>query len=193
MPWSTYHWNRSLHQYSYHCDDSAGGTKNSISICSNSRVRNTKLPGVISLRNDLPIWAMPNGGFLRVVWSTFLKFRNMPCAVSGRRYTSWPSPSITPAWVLNIRLNARASVNVPCLPQLGQVFGSSSLSTRNRSLHSLQSTSGSVKLARCPEASHTGGGDRIDASSPTTSWRSCTIDRHHASWTFRSSSTPIGP
>ena len=24
-----------------------------------------KLPGVISLRNDLPICAMPNGGFLR--------------------------------------------------------------------------------------------------------------------------------
>ena len=24
-----------------------------------------KLPGVISLRNDLPTWAMPNGGFLR--------------------------------------------------------------------------------------------------------------------------------
>ena len=26
-----------------------------------------KLPGVISLRNDLPIWPMPNGGFLRDV------------------------------------------------------------------------------------------------------------------------------
>ena len=25
-----------------------------------------KLPGVISLRKDLPIWPMPNGGFLRV-------------------------------------------------------------------------------------------------------------------------------
>ncbi len=64
---------------------SAGGTKNSSSICSNSRVRKTKLPGVISLRNDLPIWAMPNGGFLREVSSTFLKFTNMPWAVSGRR------------------------------------------------------------------------------------------------------------
>jgi hypothetical protein len=42
-----------------------GGTKNSISIWSNSRVRKMKLPGVISLRNDLPICAMPNGGFLR--------------------------------------------------------------------------------------------------------------------------------
>ena len=40
----------------------AGGTKNSISICSNSRVRKRKLPGVISLRNDLPTCAMPNGG-----------------------------------------------------------------------------------------------------------------------------------
>ena len=44
---------------------SAGGMKNSISICSNSRVRKMKLPGVISLRNALPTWPMPNGGFLR--------------------------------------------------------------------------------------------------------------------------------
>ena len=64
---------------------SAGGTKNSISICSNSRVRKMKLPGVISLRNDLPICAMPNGGFLRENCRTFLKLMKMPCAVSGRR------------------------------------------------------------------------------------------------------------
>ena len=64
---------------------SAGGTKYSISICSNSRVRKTKLPGVISLRNDLPTWAMPNGGFLRENCRTFLKLMKMPCAVSGRR------------------------------------------------------------------------------------------------------------
>ena len=44
---------------------SSGGTKNSISICSNSRVRKMKFPGVISLRKLLPIWAIPNGGFLR--------------------------------------------------------------------------------------------------------------------------------
>ena len=41
------------------------GTKNSISICSNSRVRKMKFPVVISLRKLLPIWAIPNGGFLR--------------------------------------------------------------------------------------------------------------------------------
>ena len=35
--------------------------KNSSSICSNSRVRKMKLPGVISLRKDLPIWPTPNG------------------------------------------------------------------------------------------------------------------------------------
>ena len=44
-----------------------------------------KLRGVISLRNDLPIWAMPKGSFTRVVSTTFLKSTNMPCAVSGRR------------------------------------------------------------------------------------------------------------
>ena len=64
---------------------SSGGTKYSISICSNSRVRKMKFPGVISLRNDFPICAMPNGGFLRVVVCTFWKLTKMPCAVSGRR------------------------------------------------------------------------------------------------------------
>src|ERR1700742_5119975 len=88
MPRSRYHCSRVTHQYSYHCCDSAGGTKNSSSICSNSRVRKTKLPGVISLRHDLPICAMPNGGFLRLELSTLEKLMNMPCAVSGRRSTS---------------------------------------------------------------------------------------------------------
>ena len=44
-----------------------------------------KLPGVISLRNAFPICAMPKGSFRRIVWSTFEKLTNMPCAVSGRR------------------------------------------------------------------------------------------------------------
>ncbi len=85
MPRSTYHSSRSWHQYSNHRSASAGGTKNSSSICSNSRVRNTKLPGVISLRNDLPIWAIPNGGRLRELCSTLRKLTKWPCAVSGRR------------------------------------------------------------------------------------------------------------
>ncbi len=44
-----------------------------------------KLPGVISFRNDLPIWAIPNGGLRRAICATFLKLMKMPCAVSGRR------------------------------------------------------------------------------------------------------------
>ena len=76
---------RCSHQYSYHFGPSAGGTKNSISICSNSRVRKMKLPGVISLRKLLPVCAMPNGGFLRAAPITVAKSRKMPCAVSGRR------------------------------------------------------------------------------------------------------------
>src|SRR3954471_20697234 len=142
-----YQFIRSLHQYSYHFGPSAGGTKYSNSICSNSRVRKMKLPGVISLRKLLPTWAMPNGGFLRLVCSTLAKLTNMPCAVSGRRYTVDPAPSTGPASVLNIRLNARASVNEPVAPQLGHVLGSSSVSSRKRCLQFVQSTSGSVKLA----------------------------------------------
>jgi hypothetical protein len=62
-----------------------GSTKNCISICSNSRVRNVKFPGVISLRKALPICAMPNGTFCRVACCTLRKFTKIPCAVSGRR------------------------------------------------------------------------------------------------------------
>jgi hypothetical protein len=122
-----------------------------------------------------------------------LKFTNMPWAVSGRRYVTAPSDSIGPANVLNMRLNWRASVKEPVAPQLGQVSLSSSWSSRWRSWQLRHSTSGSVKFRRCPEASHTAGGDRMAASRPTTSWRSCTIDRHHASFTARSISTPTGP
>ena len=92
-----------------------------------------------------------------------------------------------------MRLNWRASVKLCFAPQLGQTSGSSSLSSRNRSRHSRQSTSGSVKFWRCPDASQIAGGDRMAASSPTMSWRSWTIDRHQASLTLRSSSTPTGP
>ncbi len=64
MPRSTYQFQRCSSQYSCHCSSVPGSTKNSISICSNSRVRKMKLPGVISLRKLLPVWAMPNGGLL---------------------------------------------------------------------------------------------------------------------------------
>ena len=126
---------------------SSGGTKNSISICSNSRVRKMKLPGVISLRNDLPICAMPNGGFLRVVVCTFLKLTKMPCAVSGRRYATDASSSTGPTYVLNIKLNWRASVKVSFAPQFGHAPEAGSWSARKRSLQLRQSTSGSVKVA----------------------------------------------
>ena len=85
MPRSVYQSVRVSIQYWCHFSSVPGSTKNSISICSNSRVRKMKLPGVISLRNDLPIWPMPNGGFLRAVVDTLAKFTKMPCAVSGRR------------------------------------------------------------------------------------------------------------
>ena len=44
-----------------------------------------KFPGVISLRNDLPTCAIPNGGLRRASWATFLKLTKIPWAVSGRR------------------------------------------------------------------------------------------------------------
>jgi len=85
MPRPVYQSVRVSIQYWCQVSSVPGSTKNSISICSNSRVRKMKFPGVISFRNDLPIWPMPNGGFLRLVVTTLAKFTKMPCAVSGRR------------------------------------------------------------------------------------------------------------
>jgi hypothetical protein len=67
------------------------------------------------------------------------------------------------------------------------------LSARKRSPHTLQSTSGSEKLARCPDAFHTSGCMMIDASMPTTSSRLWTMKRHHSLIRLRLSSAPIGP
>ena len=85
MPRSTSQFHRCSSQYSNHVSSVPGSTKYSISICSNSRVRKMKFPGVISLRKLLPVCAIPNGGFLRAVVITLRKFTKMPCAVSGRK------------------------------------------------------------------------------------------------------------
>ena len=86
---------------------------------------------MISLRNDFPICAMPNGIFLREVCCTIAKSTNIPCAVSGRRYAVLDSSSTGPMWVLNIRLNWRGSVN-RFWPQFGQVGSGPRWSSRNR-------------------------------------------------------------
>ena len=153
-----------------------GSQKNSISICSNSRVRNVKLPGVISLRNDLPCCAMPKGMRTLLDFTTLSKSTNIACAVSGRRYTTLSPSSTGPMCVLNIRLNRRGSPNSPSHSGQSSV---SSRSSRNRFLHSPHSTSGSVKLSTCPLAIQTFGCIRIDASMPTMSSRSRTNAFHH--------------
>ena len=71
------------------------------------------------MRNALPIWAMPNGSFKRIDWSTLSKFTKMPCAVSGRRYVTAASSSTGPMNVLNIRLNCLGAVSSP-FPHSGQ-------------------------------------------------------------------------
>src|SRR5260221_4526631 len=198
MPKSVYQLRRSSRQYWNQRSFSAGGMKNSISACSNSRVRKTKFPGVISLRNDFPICAIPNGGFRREESSTFLKLRKIPCAVSGRRDATDPEVSTSPTLVLNIRLNARASVSSPPHSP-GRLLGRSgheaspSLSARKRPLHFLQSTIGSENPPTWPDVSQTFGFWMIAESSPTMSSREVTIRFHQASLTRRLSSTPSGP
>ena len=68
----------------------------------------------------LPIWATPGGSFSRGALD-ICKIDKIPCAVSGRRYSSFFESSVTPWNVLNIRLNFRISVKfVP--PQAGHLI-----------------------------------------------------------------------
>src|SRR5215510_2890546 len=190
IPSERYQLFRASIQRSCHCSSlgspglriAGGFTKYSISICSNSRVRNMKLPGVISLRKDLPICAIPNGSFLFVVSRTFLKLTNIPWAVSGLRYASPDSSSTAPIVVRNIRLNCRGSVKF-LEPHSGHL-PPSILSALNRALHWRQSTSGSENVASCPEYFQASLFIRIPASSPTTSSRSYTTERHQVRFTL---------
>src|SRR3954468_19097333 len=113
MPRPRYHCLRRSTQYLNHSSSEPGLQKNSSSICSNSRERNVKLRGLISLRNDLPIWAIPNGTLIRVEFTTFWKLAKMPCAVSGRSQVFEPESATGPSVVSNIRLNLRAGVSSP--------------------------------------------------------------------------------
>ena len=175
---------------------SSGGTKYSISIISNSRVRKMKLPGVISLRNALPIWAIPNGGFLRANWSTFLKLTKIPWAVSGRR--------IDLRRVLADRAHEGLEHQVE-LARLGEV----ALGVLAGMHGGLSPAFGVLELVR-PEAKLAGaaidhrvgealqvarglpgaGCMRIAASRATMSSRSCTTARHHSALTLFLSRTP---
>ena len=95
-----------------------------------------------------------------------------------------------------MRLNSRASVSSQSGPSPGCFDGfcphcaSSSLSARKRSLQVLQSTIGSLKPARWPDASQTRGCWMIAESIATMSSRSWSIDRHHSALTLFFSSTP---
>ena len=82
-------------------------------------------------------------------------------------------------------------------PGIGICFSaqksSISLSARKRSLHFLQSISGSEKPARCPEATQVCGFIRIAQSTPTFSLEPSTNFFHHAFFTLFFSSTPRFP
>src|SRR5262245_61036325 len=132
MPSWVYHALRTSRQYWYHFIDSEGWQKNSISICSNSRLRKVKLRGLISLRKALPTWAIPNGNFTRLLESTFLKLAKIPCAVSGRKYATDEASCSAPMKVWNIRLNCRGSVSSPSQPSAGHGRFSGTVSTAER-------------------------------------------------------------
>ncbi len=66
-------------------------------------------------------------------------------------------------------------------------------SARNLLWQLWHSVSGSVNVARWPDASQVLVGNSTDESSPTTSSREVTMDRHHCRLMFSLSSTPSGP
>lgn len=84
-----------------------------------------KLPGVISLRNDLPIDRYQMVIFYALNVARFIVYK-IPCAVSGRKKISFVESSVTPWNVLNIKLNWRISVQLAVL-LTGQTIPSSSI------------------------------------------------------------------
>ena len=108
-------------------DPSPGLQKNSSSICSNSRTRKMKLPGVISLRKDLPIWQMPDGQlFARGAHGRLGSSQKCPARFRDADKSRLPCPRSRPAWVLNIRLNWRMPVK-SFLPHTGQTMSCSAM------------------------------------------------------------------
>ena len=179
-----------------------------------------KFPGVISFLNERPICPIPIGNFLLVVLWTFLKFTNIPCAVSGLKYTSDFASSVTPINVLNIKLNLRISVKSsfpqfghgiwfsliyetnssllhPSSPEMSLPFlkphSSINLSALCLVLQALQSISGSLNPPIWPVVTHTSGFIIIAASIPTLYFDSFMNFLHHISLIFFFNSAPNGP
>ena len=121
------------------------------------------------------------------------KSTNIPCAVSGRRYTVFSASSIGPMFVLNMRWKLRGWVNAVC-PQFGHDRAGPRAVVGAEPLVAVQALDERVgEDLEVPEASQTFGDMITAASSPTTSSRSWTIERHHCSRTLRLSSVPSGP
>ena len=197
MPRSTYQRSRSSHQYSYHVRRLGRAARRTPAPSARTRgCGRRSSAGVISLRKLLAHLGDAERRLLAA--SSAARWRSSrtcpgPSPAAGRRRP--PSSSTGPAWVLNIRLNCaglgeavlRAAVRAARRGRRACRGGSAPCS-------SLQSTSGSVKLARWPlTPPRSPAAPRMAASRPTTSSRSCTIERHQASFTLRSSSTPSGP
>src|SRR3989338_1519319 len=122
----------------------------------------------------------------------FLKFTNIPCAVSGRKYEIDDSSSIAPILVLNIILNCcslsqsfelhsgqflRTQASPLSKPELA--IRSPTSSVRNVFLHFLHVTFGSANPLVCPLACQTRAFIRIAVSTQYMSSLSVTNFFHH--------------
>ena len=173
---------------------SSGGTKYSISICSNSRVRNTKLPG-----RDLVAERLADLG----------DAERRPLARRLQHVLEVDEHALRrlgPQVDLGARALDRAGVGLEHeveLPGLGEAVLGAAVGAHLgvvelveaeplAAVAAVDQRVGEV-LAGGPTPPTRRAATGSAASRPTMSWRSCTIDRHHASFTFRSSRTPTGP
>ncbi len=158
----------------------------------NSRERNVKFLGLISLRKAFPVWAMPKGSCCLVATRTILKSTKIGWHVSALRYAACSSSKTGPTKVFIIRLNSLGSVSF-VEPHAGQTPCSGSWSTRWRFLQSMQSVIRSENCSTCPDACQTCGWQMMVESNPTTLSLSSTIYFHQSCSTERLSGTPYGP
>ena len=178
---------RSSIQYWCHSSSVPGSTKNSISICSNSRVRKMKLPGVISLRKRLADLADAERRLLarglhdvgevhedalrglgaQVVQAGLVLDRaevGLQQPVEVARLGPLAAGAAVRAGDVGEAVLGRAALASPRSPPAGGRRGSACGSCRH-------STSGSVKTSTWPEATQTWRGRMTEESRPTMSSR----------------------
>ena len=157
MPRSTYQSSAPVHQYSYHCADRQAARRTPLHLL--------ELAGAEDpvLRSDLVAEALADlGDAERRLLAAGLEHVGEVDEHALRGLGSHVGLGAAALDRSGVGLEHQVELarlgEAAAAPQLGQVSGSSSWSRRKRCLQLVQSTSGSLKLARWPDASHTAAG-----------------------------------